>query len=401
MLVLTNNLDNRLISRTNYLIRFLIEKRLQVKILDFSFYKNDEGIISYLKNVLSFPSKVLSSNNAIVHFPSLPLKSNVSSNYASFIHFFHSAFSIILSSIITRSLNYDVIVSTDPISALVAVFVKKPNAFFVYEDLDYFEDLQTGKVQRKFVSFSERLGLKQANLVVSVSEPLAKRASKLNSDCIVVPNGADLDCFQESIRSQREPFIIYAGSLDEWAGLRFVIEAFPKLRLRIPWINMKIAGAGKERTALQELVKSLLLEDTILFIGKLPYDQLALLLSRSSIGVAMFKPGNAAAFASPLKLFDYMAAGMPIVATDIGDIGRIIKESKSGFAIRWNPDDFIEALAKILTKEELWQLCHTNGLCYVKQYDWTHLFEGWLREIQNRLQLSTKFHKHRARIIPV
>ena len=147
---------------------------------------------------------------------------------------------------------------------------------------------------------------------------------------------------------------------------------------------MKIAGDGIERPMLENLVKTLALQDSVLFIGKLPYNKVASLLLSSSIGIVMFKPCKAAAFASPLKLFDYMAAGVPIVGTDIGDIGRIIKESGAGIATNWNVDEFAIAVENLLTNRDIWCSKHENGLHYVKAYDWNRLFEDWMREIQKR-----------------
>ena len=143
---------------------------------------------------------------------------------------------------------------------------------------------------------------------------------------------------------------------------------------------------GQEKHALEHLVKNLSLEDSISFTGKLPYSEMADLLCSSSLGLAMFKPSKAAAFASPLKLFDYMAAGLPIVATDIGDIGRILRESGSGFAIKWDVEAFVKAVETLLTKQNIWLNFHEKGLQYVKKYSWDQLFDYWIMEIKNRLE---------------
>ena len=153
---------------------------------------------------------------------------------------------------------------------------------------------------------------------------------------------------------------------------------------------MKIVGDGKEKHELEILVQNLSLEDSVFFTGKLPYGEMADLLCKSSLGLAMFKPSKAAAFASPLKLFDYMAAGLPIIATDIGDIGRILRESYSGFAIKWDVEEFVKAAETLLTKQNIWLSFHEKGLCYVKKYSWDKLFDYWLMEIKNRLKQRSK-----------
>lgn len=391
MLVFTNILNHPLTSRANYLVRFLLERQIDVKVFDLSFYSQNRSALACLKDILSFPSKTLHSTSSYIRLPSLPFSDYAQNNLGSMIHFLHSILAFLLSKFITRYLDYDVVVSTDPIGALVAISARKTNALFVYEDIDCFEDLQTGRIQRTFVSFSERLCLKLADLVVCVSTPLLTRARLLNSQCILVPNGANLSCFSGSKEMKREPIIAYVGSIDEWAGLRLVIEAFPLLRKRVPRITMKIAGDGKDRQLLEEIVGNLSLQDSVFFVGKLTYDEMARLLSGCRLGVAMFKPGKAAIFASPLKLFDYMAAGVPIVATDLGDIRRIIKESESGIVVNWNIEEFVEAAEQLLTSTKLWSTCHENGLRYVQKYDWENLLSNWLREIQSRVRGNNSF----------
>lgn len=384
ILVFTSGLNHPLTSRTNFLVRYLLEKSIGVKVFDFSFYEEQQSFIKCLRSILSFPSRAWRSNAGIIRFPLFPVPGNNRIRCSSFIHFLDIILSFILSSIIVRSLNYDITVCTDPVGALLGISARKPNNFVVYEDLDYFEDLQLGKIQSMFVSFSEKISLRRANLVVSVSKPLFNRAKQLNPNCILVPNGANLQCFTNTSNTSRERVIVYIGSLDEWAGLKLVIDAFPLLKKKIPGLKLNIVGSGKQKQFLQESVRMLSLQDSIFFTGRLSYNQMADLLSSYYIGLAMFKPCNASAFASPLKLFDYMAAGVPIIASDLGDIGRIVKESNAGLVVNWTIDEFVDAVEELLTNRTLWLNCHRAGLRYVSQYDWEILFAGWLNEVQNR-----------------
>lgn len=384
MLIFTTNLNHPLVSRTDYLVHYLLEKQNEVKVLDFSFYNDNPSFAVCFRNILLFP-KSIHLRERIIHFPSITFLGNGKGNCASLTHLLHSILSFLLAKIITAFIDYDIVVSTDPIAGVVAIFSTKSKKFLVYDDLDYFEDLQHGQIQRAVVSFSEKYCLKSANLVSSVSRPLVRRARLLNSHCILIPNGVDLKCFKDQNNLQRQLFIIYAGSLDEWAGLKLVIESFSELRSHFPEIKMLVAGDGKEKFALQALVQSLALQDSILFLGRIQYSQLASLLSSAYIGIAMFKPGNAAAFACPLKLFDYMAAGVPIIATDIGELGRVVTESKSGLVTKWDKEEFVAAVVQLSTKKDLWLSCHENGLRYAQRYDWVKLFDGWLQEIETRL----------------
>ena len=373
--------------RVQYLIRFLAERNINTKILDLSFRHENQSIKNFSKNILLFPSRASASSGNIIHFPSIPTLGSNQNNSSAFLHFFFSFLDFILVKLISKSIDYNVVVATDPISAFVARAAnKKSKPFFVYENLDFFEDLQPGQTRRKFISILEEAALKQADLVVSVSELLQRRARLRNSNCVIIANGADLKYFQKSQELCREPSLIYAGSIVEWCGLEIAIKGLALLKKKIPGITMKIVGAGEGRPELEALVRRLSLEDTISFTGKVPYKKMAELLCKSSVGLATFKPGKAAAFASPLKLFDYMAAGLPIIATDIGNIGRILRDSNSGFPIEWAVDEFVQKTETLMTKQKMWIDFHEKGLRYVKDYDWGKLFEDWLQEIRRRLE---------------
>jgi glycosyltransferase involved in cell wall biosynthesis len=388
MLVLSIDLDH-MAHRIHYLVRFLRKRKITAKILDIAFRHETRSIFEFFKNIFLFPSNASTSSNFTIRFPSLLKIGHNKRNFTAFFHFLYAFFEFLLVKIISRSLDYNVIIATDPVSAFVASAARKQTTLFVYENLDYFEDLQSGKTRSKFISFLEKFAMKRADLVVSVSDPLARRARLLNPNSILIPNGADLKYFARSGETFREISVVYAGSIVEWAGLDLSVEAFSLLKKKFPNINMVIVGEGEEKQIIETLVARLSLQDSISFTGRLQYNQMADLLCKSCIGLAIFKPGNAAAFASPLKLFDYMAAGVPIIATDIGEIGRILKKSKAGFAIKWNAEEFVKAAESLLTDHDLWLEFHKNGLQYVEQFDWSKLFDKWLNEIQNHLESQT------------
>ncbi len=373
--------------RVQYLIRFLDKKNIDTKIFDLSFRHENQSIIRFLKNIFLFPSRASISSNKIIHFPSMPTVGSNNGNSSALMHVVFSLLDFLLFKFISKSLDYNVVVATDPISAFIARAAnKKSKTFFVYENLDFFEDLQAGQTRSKFISMLEDAALKQANLVVSVSWSLQKRALLRNSNCIVIPNGADLKYFKKSQELCRDLSLIYAGSIVEWCGLDVAIKGFALLRKKIPGITMKIVGSGTMQIELEDLVRSLSLENSISFTGKLPYNEMAKFLCKSSVGLATFKPGKAAAFASPLKLFDYMAAGLPIVATDIGNIGKILRDSDSGFAIEWDVDEFVQKTETLITNRRIWEDFHKKGLSYVQDYDWDKLFGDWLQEIKCRME---------------
>lgn len=386
MLYFSNALDHPLTSRMHFFIQFLKNKNIHAKVFDVSFYYKNTSFIKFIKDFLTFPSQISCMKSENIQIPSLPLIGIKSSKIRPFLNLIYTFGAFLLTRLASSFYTYNVIISADPVSALISNFARKADVFIVYEDLDYFEDIKTGKIIRFIISFLEKLALKRANLIVSVSEPLMKRALNYNDNCILIPNGANLENFIDPMNTERDSILVYAGTLDEWAGLKIVIESIPQIISKFPKVKLVIIGDGKDRKSLENLVEKLSINDYVIFLGRIPYKKMAKKLCNMQIGVAMFKPTNAGIYASPLKLFDYMSAGLPIIATNIGDINRILIESKAGFSINWTKEDFIKAVHIILKDEKIWRSFHINGLNYVKKYDWNTLFSGLLHEIKIRLE---------------
>ena len=386
MLYFSNALDHPLTSRMHFFIQFLKKNHIRAKVFDVSFYYENTSSIKFIKDFLRFPSQISNLKSGNIQIPSLPLIGKKSSRIRPFLNLIYTFGAFLLTGIASRFYKYNVIISADPVSALISNFARKTDVFVVYEDLDYFEDIKIGKILRFIVSFLEKLAMKRANLVVSVSKPLMNRALNYNKNCILVPNGANLENFMDPVNTKRDSILVYAGTLDEWAGLKIVINSIPQIISKFPKIKLLIIGDGKERKSLETLVNKLSINDFVIFLGRMPYKKMARILCNMQIGLAMFKPTNAGIYASPLKLFDYMGAGLPIIATNIGDINRILTESKAGFAINWNKEEFIRTVNIIIKDKKIWDSFHTNGLNYVKNYDWNTLFSILLCEIKIRLE---------------
>jgi glycosyltransferase involved in cell wall biosynthesis len=386
MLYFSNALDHPLTSRMHFFIQFLKKNNIHAKVFDVSFYYKNQSLINFIKEFFNFPSKISNLQSGNVEIPSLPNIGKKLSRIRPFLNLLYTFDAFLLTKLASKLYDYNVIISADPVSALISNFARKDEVYNVYEDIDYFEDIKTGKLLRFIISFLEKLAIKRANLVVSVSEPLLKRAQNYNKNCILVPNGANLENYTNPNNTKRDSKLVYAGTIDDWAGLKIIIESIPQIIKKFPKLKLVIIGDGKEKESLVNLVNNLSVKDYVTFLGRLPYEKMAELLCTMKIGLAMFKPTNAGKYASPLKLFDYMGAGLPIIATNIGDIGRILNESEAGFPINWRKDEFVHSVYTIMKDEKIWHSFHKNGLDYVRNFDWDVLFSGLLHEIEKRLE---------------
>jgi len=172
---------------------------------------------------------------------------------------------------------------------------------------------------------------------------------------------------QQLLEDDRQHLAVYAGGLYPFKGVDMLVDVAREL----PRVQFAIAGGDSSQvTGYQQLAKSKQVNN-IKFLGYLPQNQLASLLQAADVLTHPHCLTEAATFTSPLKFFDYMASGTPIVATEIASL----MEFKSGnIAATWcepdNPHQFAQSIRDSLTKYPRKSEGYVETLNFVKQFSW-------------------------------
>ncbi len=193
-----------------------------------------------------------------------------------------------------------------------------------------------------------------ASVLIAVSEEVAvylENYPGARGKVIVIPNGVD----PERIKPGQVPagpveracFTVgFVGSLKPWHGLPVLIEAFHQLHQEEPRSRLLIVGDGPERAKLSDDIERRGLQAAVQLTGSVPPDQIPGRLASMDVAVAPYLPLTPFYF-SPLKMFEYMAAGLPVVASRIGQIARVIQNDVNG--VLFPPGDPL-ALAAALNR---------------------------------------------------
>jgi glycosyltransferase involved in cell wall biosynthesis len=198
----------------------------------------------------------------------------------------------------------------------------------------------------------EQAVLTGAHLCVAVSAELQARLEGLvpGHPIAVVPNGVDAELFAR-LPSRAEarrrfdlpmdhPVIGFAGALRPWHGLETAIEALPGIEGAV----LAVAGDGSHRETLERLAAERGVIDRVRWLGRVPHDEMPAFLAGLDAAVAPYPPLDDFAF-SPLKLYEYLAAGVPVVASDVGQVREVLEAERSGALV---PPGDHEALAAAL-----------------------------------------------------
>lgn len=165
----------------------------------------------------------------------------------------------------------------------------------------------------------------------------------------VVPNGVEPGRFRavDRLRRADDPVVVgFVGSLRPWHGLDGLLRAMALLVGDGVPVRLSIVGKGPERERLEGLAAELGIADQIEWTGAVAEALVPRALARMDIAVAPY-PALPDFYFSPLKLFEYMAAGLPVVTTAVGDLPQLVEDGRTGVLV---PPDDPRALARAIAR---------------------------------------------------
>jgi glycosyltransferase involved in cell wall biosynthesis len=226
-------------------------------------------------------------------------------------------------------------------------YVLEVNAPLVEEAARYrgLADVPTWRAREKKL-------LASADAVIAVSggvRDYVVSAGVSAAHVFVVHNGVDVGAFQkaaglhapQSGRADSAVVVGFAGSLKPWHGADVLLRAFAQVQGRT---RLLVVGDGPMRADLEAMASSLNLTSRARFTGAVPHGEMPGLLDAMDIGVAPYTAQDGFYF-SPLKVAEYLAAGLPVVVSDQGDLREIVGDA--GLLV---PPDDVAALAAALAR---------------------------------------------------
>jgi glycosyltransferase involved in cell wall biosynthesis len=176
---------------------------------------------------------------------------------------------------------------------------------------------------------------------------------------------------------------VYSGALYPFKGVDLLIKA----ACGLPDVQFVFAGGTAEQVAAyQQLCREQQVTNAQ-FLGHLPHEQLASLLQAADVLVHPHCAGEAATFTSPMKFFDYMASGTPIVATEILPL---MEFKTSGVVAGWcepdQPVQLADCIRRVLQTYPRQPEGYCHSMEFVKQFSWENRIATVLSYVENSLK---------------
>jgi glycosyltransferase involved in cell wall biosynthesis len=231
----------------------------------------------------------------------------------------------------------------------------------------------------------ERFLYRHADRVIVNSPGFVDHVREMGArNVLVVPNGVDASMFDPYLTGldfrqeyglQGRFIAMYAGAHGMSNDLRILLEAGSILRTH-PEIAIVLLGDGKEKPALQAYASELGLNN-IFFLPPVPKLKMSKALAASDACIAILKPISIYATVYPNKVFDYMAAGRPVVLAITGVIRDVVEQAGCGICVQpGDPVGLAEAVKSLADDRERAQQMGLRGRDYVeKNFDRKELAE--------------------------
>ena len=245
------------------------------------------------------------------------------------------------------------------------------------DDAVYEKSSGLKSIQRKIEKMISTRSLSKASKILVSNIPskeIMKSYYKINEEKIsIVPNGVDLSFFKTTNKDPNK--IVFSGVMYHHRGLDVLLDAAPKIVEQVPETKFVLLGDGPEMKKLKEIVKQNNLDSNIEFKGWIDRKDIPEHLSNASIGIGPLKRTTVTENALPIKVLEYMASSLPIVAKTGTLPEDVLKDDENG----WFVEDSAELSEKIIMLEQNPELVEKMGkksLDMVQKFSWERIVES-------------------------
>ncbi len=219
-------------------------------------------------------------------------------------------------------------------------------------------------LRRLYAEWATRVCFNTATKIVCISADLKDHLNrKWNieaSKLTVVPCAADVDTFSPNHNPEvvrrglgltTEPVVMWVGGYYPWHDLELLLESFVQVLQRHPSAKLVLVGDGQTRQSITQKVQQNSLQQSVIMTGAIAHADVPKMLSIADIAVVPSAPVSAGhgGTGTPLKLFEYMAAGKPIVATALNQASEVIQNGHNGILVEaGDVNRFAEAILTLL-----------------------------------------------------
>ena len=282
-----------------------------------------------------------------------------------------------------RGVALDAIQGEQEIASLACLRIGKKLGIPVVADLHNIwaeEAVASGIIERNDHQFKtlqkfENEIINEADMIVVVSEEMKKYIKNENvsseNRVVVVPNGSRVKV-QKAEYNDKPSKVVYAGQLAYREHVDLYLRSMSRVAKGFPSVKFYLVGKGENEKSLKRFASNFTVKPEFKWFHPVnEKDEFFNFLSSCHVGVLPSTNDIARQMGYPLKLFDYLSVGLPVVANDIGAWTRIISENRVGVLTKDDPQSFADGILEFLKDPTLLHACGERGINLIKtKFNW-------------------------------
>jgi glycosyltransferase involved in cell wall biosynthesis len=194
----------------------------------------------------------------------------------------------------------------------------------------------------------------------------------------IIPNGVDLSLFN-TITKKNPKKIVFAGAMYYHRGLDILLEAIPIVIKKIPDAKFVLLGSGTEMDKLKKIVLENKLENSVEFKGWIKRDNIPKNISDASIGIGPLRLTDVTSRALPIKVLEYMAVSLPVLAQKGTLPEDVLVNEKNGYFIE-NATDLAERIISLLNQPKKVENMGIESLKMIQKFSWNNIVKNIIEE---------------------
>jgi glycosyltransferase involved in cell wall biosynthesis len=169
------------------------------------------------------------------------------------------------------------------------------------------------------------------------------------------------------------PVLVYCGVIAKLRQLDRLMEAFKKVQTIFEDVKLVMIGDGNALEEIKTLASSLQIEKNMIFTGRIPHHEVVNYIGIGDIGISYIPINENYHYNPPLKTFEYLACGLPTVATRTVSNCKIIKHDFNGILCNDSPEDVLMSIVNLLRDKDKQTLLRKNARKSIMAFDFEHI----------------------------
>ena len=249
----------------------------------------------------------------------------------------------------------------------------------IYEKSSGIKSLQR-KIEKMINGKTLRAGTK---ILVSNNETkkiIIDEYNVMQEKISIVPNGVDLSMFNIT-KKKNSKKVVFAGAMYYHRGLDVLLETIPLVIEKIPDAKFVLLGSGTEMDKLKEIVSKNKLDNSVEFKGWIEREKIPENIADASIGIGPLRLTEVTSRALPIKVLEYMAVSLPVIAQKGTLPNDVLENEKNGFFIE-NHIELAEKIILLLNEPKKVQNMGAHSLKLVQKFSWDQVIDSVINEVK-------------------